>query len=94
MLEEVILEHSYPEVNVIFAPNPFQEFTTLLLERNDDCEYLYLRFTDITGKYIKTISGISGSEFVLRKGDLSAGMYFYTIHDGINRLSKGNIIIQ
>jgi hypothetical protein len=78
--------------SVSIIPNPFSEQATLSLS-NLDGKTVSLIITDVTGREVKRIDRVSSS-YVIEKGNLNKGIYFYRITDGSSLNEKGKLVIQ
>ena len=81
-------ESSFKEEIKIY-PNPFSDETTLELPDKELSFVLY----NVLGKEVKRIDKISAPKTIIKRGDLSGGIYLYKIMDDSNTLSAGKLII-
>jgi predicted outer membrane repeat protein len=77
------------ELNIY--PNPFNETTTLKFP-NPENNLFSLRVLDLTGKVLREISNIAGSEYILERNDLQQG--YYIIELSGERIYRGRIVIE
>jgi hypothetical protein len=78
-----------------FYPNPFSDAAILQMGNgvllNEATLYIY----DAMGKRVRTLQGLSGSNIVIRKAELAAGLYFYRLDDRkASTIATGNFIIK
>jgi hypothetical protein len=72
-------------------PNPFNE-TTILKFPNPENGSFRLRIIDLTGKVIKEINDISGSEYLLERNDLQKGYYIIEMRG--DKIYRGRIVVE
>ncbi len=77
------------ELNIY--PNPFNETTTLKFQ-NPENNLFKLRILDLTGKVLREINDISGSEYILERNDLQQG--YYIIELSGDRIYRGRIVVE
>jgi uncharacterized repeat protein (TIGR01451 family) len=73
----------------IVYPNPFSE-TALLLFNNPKQLSIRFELTDVTGKLLRS-EKTNGEEFIIRKNNLTSGIYFYRLinpDDSVNATGK------
>ena len=87
-----------PFVNgeILIYPNPFNNFTTIKIKyeelKNQTLEFVMY---DLLGREIKHQQfAIGKHEFVVEKGNLQTGMYFYKIKSNEKSIATGNLIIE
>lgn len=79
-------------LNLVISPNPFSE-TTIMSFENPKQEPFDLILTDLQGKIIRTYMNITSNNVPIKKGELSAGTYWY--HLSSKEISaSGQIIVQ
>jgi hypothetical protein len=79
----------YKGLFVNVAPNPATEFLTIRFIGSGNSE---IKLTDLTGRVVKSFSGLEVTEKVDVK-DLKAGMYYVTVVDG-NRGYQAPVVIN
>jgi hypothetical protein len=79
--------------SVTVYPNPFNEYTTVVFERDDDLPYDFELF-NLTGKVVFTQQNIVANSFKLYRGDLAKGVYFYRITSASHPSVIGKIVIH
>lgn len=84
-----------PNVSVQVSPNPLTDAGAWIQVVTDTApfEALALRLFDMAGNQVRTMKG-TGNSFWLQRGDLPAGMYFFTIQDTNGEVVSGKLIIQ
>jgi PKD repeat protein len=88
-----IAEYSmHSEVSVF--PNPFSDNTTFVIESGKMNEVYSFELTDVLGKKVKSINGISEKQFEISRNGLENGIYFYKIYSAESVAGIGKIIIQ
>jgi hypothetical protein len=80
-----------PEVQVF--PNPFNENTTFVISsgKNGLCSF---EMTDVLGRKVREMSGISEKQFSVSREGLQNGVYFYKIFSNEGVIGAGKVIIQ
>lgn len=79
--------------NINAYPNPFSDRT--VIETNDVInDNTKLRLFDVSGREINAATEIDGSRIILSSNDLSAGMYFFTVHEGNILKSTGKLLVE
>jgi hypothetical protein len=73
-------------------PNPFSTFATITFE-NKANETFQLMVFDISGRLVKTVSGIKTDSVILEKENMNAGMYTYKLASA-NHSLNGKIVIE
>jgi sugar lactone lactonase YvrE len=81
-------------IEVQILPNPFNTSTTLKISGNKGTEPINLLVYDITGKEVKTKNTISGQQITIERGNLTSGIYFYSLLQNNQLINKGKLIIQ
>jgi hypothetical protein len=71
-------------------PNPFTEQITITF--SDEQINTVIKLLDLNGKAIRVLN-ISGIEYKIERGDLTAGIYFLQINNGKNIITK-KVILQ
>ena len=79
--------------NITISPNPFTSQTTISISSTNNQQLTTLIVSDVLGNVIKNIR-FSGKQYVLEKGDLSAGIYFVQLTDENKNCINKKIIIQ
>lgn len=82
--------------NVYVFPNPFSDHTTISFENPLNNKSSSLIICDMTGKIVKTIAGISGSQIVLPKEFLAPGIYNFSLQSDTLKtiIGTGKLIIH
>ncbi len=86
-----VQEINVPDYSISIAPNPFSSQTTIsfsILQRNTT-----IKIIDILGKEIESFN-FSGSQFVINKGGLKAGIYFVQVTDNKKNVTNRKIVVQ
>lgn len=87
------VETSDDESSFTISPNPFTSQTTITISSTNNQQLTTLIVSDVLGHEIKNIR-FSGKQYVLEKGDLSAGIYFVQLTDENKNCINKKIIIQ
>lgn len=88
---------STKDLNVLeglsFSPNPFSLNTTVnFVNQNNDVFNLTL--TSVTGAVVYYAEGITGSSYLLEKGELANGLYFATLRNQKGEFATKKLIIE
>jgi len=73
------------------SPNPFSNFTTI--QFSTKIESGTLKIYDTSGRILRAIDNISGDRFVIERGDLPPGLYYYQLQIADQHVMTGNIVI-
>jgi len=79
---------------VSIAPNPFGDNTTITIESAKANETYAFEMTDVLGKRVRSLSGITGKQFDVSRNDLQNGMYFYKIYADGTVIGTGKLIVK
>ncbi|MCP4441843.1 MAG: PKD domain-containing protein [Aureispira sp.] len=79
-------------LNLNIQPNPFKDYTILSFD-NSKHETFELSISDLQGKRVRSYTNITDSSIKIKKGELSAGVYLYTLKGRALR-ATGKLIIQ
>jgi N-acetylneuraminic acid mutarotase len=74
-------------------PNPVATTSTISLT-NGNVTNGILEISDVTGKIIREEKNLSGNSFQLRKENLDAGIYFFTIKNENEIVGSGKFIVE
>jgi len=79
---------------VVFYPNPLSHSATLLFE-NPSAEKYSLTLTAITGNKIAADRFTNGNNFVIEKGKMPKGIYFYNLTNTVtNKMHSGKFVVE
>jgi hypothetical protein len=81
-----------PQHNVQLMPNPFS--TETLLNVDQDMKSAEFRMYNALGEEVQAIHEISGTQIVIGRNNLSKGIYFYSLTEGQNLISRGKLVIE
>jgi hypothetical protein len=80
--------------DVMLYPNPFNQNTTFAYRKNTSYQgVLKLVLYDMTGHIIRQESH-EGASFILDRGDLAPGLYFYELRDNEDRIYHGKVEVN
>ena len=85
-------QHTISSVTVF--PNPFTDNTTFIIESDKLNETYSFELTDVLGKKVRSITGISDKQFTVSRNGLENGVYFYKIYSSKNVVGIGKLIIN
>jgi len=75
-------------------PNPFINSTTLELPDYQEKNQYALRIFDMMGREVMSLPDIRNGKNTIERGNLVAGIYFYTLNDSKNIIGSGKLIIK
>jgi len=75
-------------------PNPFINSTTLELPDYQENNQYALRIFDMMGREVMSLPDIRNGKNTIERGNLVAGIYFYTLNDSKNIIGSGKLIIK
>lgn len=75
-------------------PNPFTDNATFVVQSDNLNEMYSFELTDILGKKVKVMNGISQKQFEISRADLQNGIYFYRIYTAESIIGIGKVIIK
>jgi len=77
----------------LFYPNPFTEYTLLKTENSfNDSSTLDFVLFDLMGKQVFREKVKAGTDYILHRNNLPAGIYIYSISNGYSSYSNGKLI--
>jgi len=74
------------------SPNPFKESTTIKFYNSDNKTFV-MTLTDTKGRVVRKVKNVTGSEIIIERKDLKAGVYFMELK-GDSRTYRGKIMIE
>jgi len=80
------------ENTITVYPNPFSDYTTLVL--TTQLFKATLLVYDILGKEVMRIENLTGKEIKISRGGMSQGMYFFKIIDGNTSTGQGKMLVE
>lgn len=75
-------------------PNPFTENTTFVIHYDKLNETYSFELTDVLGKRVRAVSGITEKQFQLSREGLKNGIYFYKIYSSENLIGVGKLVVE
>lgn len=75
--------------SVVLYPNPFNSKAIFLIKMNEGITNYEMRIYSLQGIEVKRISNINGNEIGIERGNLKAGIYYYTLFNS-QTLIKGS----
>ncbi len=75
-------------------PNPFHDFTIIVMDQKNPVKNMRLSVYSITGVKVFDSFPFSQKEIKFSKNDLPAGVYFYEIFDSEKKVSVGKLMIE
>lgn len=86
-------ELAYNNPDVVIYPNPFLETTVLRITNVRITDY-NLKVYDVFGKAVSVEFTRNPDSFVIRRGNLASGIYFYKLSSPDEIISAGKIVVQ
>jgi hypothetical protein len=88
------LQTSSSNNSVKAYPNPFTEQTTFVIQSDKLNETYSFEMTDVLGKKVKGLTGISSRQFEISRNGLENGIYFYKIYTSESLVGIGKLVIR
>ena len=79
--------------SISVAPNPFNDLTVFEIKSNKSDVYSF-ELTDVLGKKVKSIDGITAKQFEISRNGLENGIYFYKIYSSESIIGAGKVVIK
>ncbi len=76
------------------SPNPFSTSTLIKVSENKGTEPIIFSMFDISGKEVKAKNTVTGNQILVEKGNLSSGIYFYSLLQGFAVIGNGKLVIE
>ncbi|MBC7777373.1 MAG: PQQ-binding-like beta-propeller repeat protein [Phycisphaerae bacterium] len=80
-------------VEVLISPNPMAEEAVFALQGYLPEKPLRFALIDPLGKTLRE-EGFAGSEFLFKKQNMPAGLYFWQINEGGKTLARGRVVVE
>jgi len=80
--------------SITVYPNPFAENTTFVIESDKLNEMYSFELTDVLGKKVRSINGITAKQFEISRNGLENGIYFYKIYSSESTIGVGKVVIK
>ena len=80
--------------NVKVYPNPFSESTTFVIQSDKLNETYSFEMTDVLGKTVRSVNGITEKQFGISRAGLQNGIYFYKIYSASGLTGMGKVVIK
>jgi hypothetical protein len=80
--------------SVSVFPNPMSESTTVTINETVAGASYSMKVYDILGNVVKSVESINEKTFVMERGSLSTGVYFYEVNRESTVIKNGKLIIQ
>jgi hypothetical protein len=77
--------------SITVFPNPFNDKTTLKFS-NPENHLFRLKVMDLSGKILRDVNNISGSEYIFERNELEKG--YYIIELSGDKIFRGRIIVE
>lgn len=81
------------KISSTLSPNPAKDKTTLKFQQSGRDSYR-MEVYDLIGNQVKTVENIQNGSVEIDLSDLEAGMYFYFLIRGSDRVSTGRLVIR
>jgi hypothetical protein len=80
------------DVKVI--PNPFSKTAQLKLEGLENTENLELEIFSLNGQRIQILNNSQNGQFQLSKGEMSQGIYFFSVRQNGKVVVRGKMVVE
>jgi hypothetical protein len=87
-----ISEHNAPMAAVQVLPNPFS--TTTMLRVDQEMKGAEFKMYNALGEEVQAVHAINGTELSVSRENLAKGIYFYSLIQDQNLLSRGKLVIE
>ena len=87
-------EEGFENINVKVIPNPFHDQAILALEGLENTENLELEIFNISGQRVQNLNNSQNAQFQLRRGEMSQGIYFFSIRQGGKIVARGKMVVK
>ncbi len=81
-------------VNVKVIPNPFRNQATLQLEGLENTDNLELEIFNLSGQRIQYLNNSQNGQFELSRGEMSQGIYFFSIRQNGKVVARGKMVVE
>ena len=88
-----IFDNDLPTLNIFAYPNPFTEYTTIELNDSKNREFS-MTLLNSQGQIIRTIKNITVGQIILKRDDLTSGLYIFQLTTGRQVVAVGKLIIE
>jgi hypothetical protein len=79
---------------VTVTPNPMSVSATVTINENIAGSTYSMKVYDILGNVVKNVENINEKKFILERGSLTSGVYFYEVFRGASSVKNGKLIVQ
>lgn len=80
-------------VSVTIYPNPVSDHSTIMIPSSPGDKYT-LEIFNQAGQLIKSIQGLEYDQLLLKKSDLSCGIYLFRVSESDNKFFTGKFIVR
>jgi uncharacterized repeat protein (TIGR01451 family) len=91
-VEPIEGEDRFVDVKVI--PNPFNNTAQLKLEGLEYTDNLELEIFNLNGQRIQFLNNSQNGQFQLSKGEMSQGIYFFSVHQNGKVVARGKMVVE
>jgi hypothetical protein len=81
-------------VNVKVIPNPFSNQAILKLEGLGNTDNLELEIFNLSGQRMQYLNNFQNGQFQLTRGEMSQGIYFFSVRQNGNVLARGKMVVE
>lgn len=74
-------------------PNPFHDYSTITFE-NSKKENCTLKLYNSFGQLVRSYNDINADKIVIKRQNLTSGLYYFRLGTGKQTLTKGNLLIE
>jgi len=82
------------EISVKVLPNPFRNQATLQLEGLENTDNLELEIFNLSGQRIQYLNNSQNAQFQISRGEMSQGIYFFSVRQGAKFVARGKMVVE
>jgi uncharacterized repeat protein (TIGR01451 family) len=86
--------NNFETASVKVIPNPFSNNALLQVEGLDNNENLELEIFSLNGQRIQQLSNSQNGQFNLSKGEMTQGIYIFTVKQGDKIVARGKMVVE
>ncbi|CAN5446983.1 hypothetical protein BH10BAC1_BH10BAC1_06880 [soil metagenome] len=79
---------------VSISPNPMHSSAIFKIDASIKLKNATLKIVDVTGRTVKIIEGIEINEIEINRNEINNGIYFYSLIEAEQVISKGKLVIE
>jgi hypothetical protein len=75
-------------------PNPFRNQATLQLEGLKNSDNLELEIFNLSGQRIQYLNNSQNAQFQISRGEMSQGIYLFSVKQGNKVVARGKMVVE